>query len=156
MTHDEIDRLTGRELDAAFVEAVGWAKGLFVRIPLDHAIAALPDGWRISLDSISLSGLGRGVIWIAEIMTSDLLPKACPFKAKGPTPEAALCRAALKAKHAAAKAPEPAGVPACDCGWLTRTHATTCPRYTAAAELAPFHASPTTSDAPADDAKDSR
>ena len=139
MTHEQIDKLEGLKLDAAFAEAFGWAKGLFAHTPLDYAIAALPDGWRISLDSISLSGLGRGVIWIAEIMTPVLLPKDSPFKAKGPTPATALCRAALKAKGGELKADSchpSANAPPCNCGWLTRTHATTCPRYKAAAEPA--------------------
>ncbi|MCH8851121.1 MAG: hypothetical protein IID41_00550 [Planctomycetes bacterium] len=60
-------------------------------------------------------------------------------------------------------AAEPAGPPACDCGWLTRVHSTECARYIwehrnclpgemgyRAAEPAPLHASRTTSDADED------
>lgn len=100
MTNEEIDKLEGRELDPAFAAAFLGLPFLPAGFGLDNILAALPDEWRISLDSISLSGLGRGVIWISEVMTPALEPKASPYKSKGPTAATALCRAAMKAKAA--------------------------------------------------------
>ncbi len=95
MTHDEIDKLTGRELDAAFAEALGqrgtidgppyWRMAQFSR-SLDAVIAALPDEWRQSW----------APTWVVTIDPDA--HGAATYSADGPTPATALCRAALKAK----------------------------------------------------------
>ncbi len=103
MTNKEIDALEGRELDRAFGEAfkprpLGF-RGERLWECVDLVLAALPDrwGWRIG-SCIKGDAKCYANVWPNPKNVVDV------SNAEGPTPATALCRAALMAKAAEAKA----------------------------------------------------
>lgn len=92
MTHDEIDTLTGRKLDAAFMEAFQAECIWKYHKATDRALAALPETWHVMV--MGLCRFDRDC-WGANVFRECDKPI---YNAIGPTPATALCRAAIKAK----------------------------------------------------------
>ncbi len=92
LTHEQIDRLEGRELDEAFAEAFPSPGRVAIVPDLAAFVTLLPSAWRLDVRRNAAGDECTAVVAIAENRVSEI--------AFGPTPATALCRAAIKAKLA--------------------------------------------------------
>lgn len=109
MTNEQIDKLKGRRLDVAFAKALNVHSTWRYHENLDDAIAVLPAewGWRAGT-CIDVDAKYFATVWPHEVGIAEF--EQC----EASNPATALCRAALKAKLAAAE-PAKRGDP-CACG----------------------------------------